>query len=87
MIQKRIFTNKKNSYTVIKFKLILVKKFPPLGISILADFRPMGYNLSCCGSICLGKNLLSKSILGRCVSLNLSLSFKSSFLQNHCTII
>ena len=28
------------------------------GISILADFRLMGYKLSCCGSIC--------SILGHC---------------------
>ena len=37
---------------------------PPWRISILADFRPMGYKLSCCGS--LGKNLLFKSILGRC---------------------
>ena len=33
-------------------------------ILILADIRPMGYKLSCCG---LGKNLLFKSILGRCV--------------------
>ena len=32
-------------------------------ILILADIRPMGYKLSCCG---LGKNLLFKSILGRC---------------------
>ena len=36
-------------------------------ILIPADFRPMGYKLSCCGSIWSGKNLLFKSILGRCV--------------------
>ena len=24
---------------------------PPWGISILADFRPMGYKLSCCDSL------------------------------------
>ena len=38
------------------------------GISILADFRPMGYKLSCCGSLwsSLGKNLLFKSALGHC---------------------
>ena len=35
-------------------------------ISILVDFRPMGYKLSCCGS-CLGKNFLFKSALGHCV--------------------
>ena len=35
-------------------------------ILIPADFRPMGYKLSCCGSIWSGKNLLFKSILGRC---------------------
>jgi hypothetical protein len=27
------------------------------GISILADFRPMGYKLSCCGSTILSMNL------------------------------
>ena len=35
-------------------------------ILILADIRPMGYKLPCCGSIGLGKNILFKSILGRC---------------------
>ena len=33
-------------------------------ISILADFRPRGNKLSCCG---IGKNLFFKSILGHCV--------------------
>ena len=33
-------------------------------ILILADIRPMGYRLSCCGS--LGKDFLFKSILGHC---------------------
>ena len=35
-------------------------------ISIRVDFRPIGYKLSCCGSIALGKNLLFKSGLGHC---------------------
>ena len=34
------------------------------GILVLADFRPMRYRLSCCGS--QGKNLLFKSVLGHC---------------------
>ena len=36
------------------------------GISILADFRPMGYKLSCCDSLWsgLGKNLLFKENAG-----------------------
>ena len=29
----------------------LVEKFPLWRISVLADIRPMGYKLSCCGSI------------------------------------
>ena len=37
---------------------------PPWRISILADFKPMVYKLSCCGS--LGKNLLFKFVLGHC---------------------
>ena len=42
----------KNSSTVITFKLILLrKKFPMCRILILADIRPMGYRLSCCGSL------------------------------------
>ena len=36
------------------------------GISILADFRPMGYKLSCCDSVWSGLNVLFKSILGHC---------------------
>ena len=38
------------------------------GILILADFRPMGYKLSCYAMAVfgLGKNLLFKSFLGRC---------------------
>ena len=36
---------------------------PMWGISILADFRPMGYKLLCCQ---LGKNLSFKSVLGHC---------------------
>ena len=39
---------------------------PPWGISILADFRPIGYRLSCCGIFGLGKFLLLKSVLGHC---------------------
>ena len=27
-------------------------------ISIFADFSPMGYKLSCCGSLCSGQGLL-----------------------------
>ena len=38
--------------------------FPMCKILILADIRPMGYRLSCCGS--LGKDFLFKSILGHC---------------------
>ena len=50
--QKSSFTNRKKSFTVSTFKLILLnKKFPMCRISILADIRPMGYKLSCCGSI------------------------------------
>ena len=33
------------------------------GISILADFRPMGCKLSCC-VFALGKNVLFNSVLG-----------------------
>ena len=41
------------------------------GISILDDFKPMGYKLSCCGIVFgLGKNLLFKSILGHCEQLS-----------------
>ena len=36
------------------------------GISILADFRPMGYKLSCCGSL-WSSDLLLKSVLGHCL--------------------
>ena len=42
------------------------------GISILADFRPIEYQLSCCGSLGLGKNLLVKSALGHCVLASIS---------------
>ena len=35
-----------------------------MGISILGDFRPIGYKLSCCGS--LGKDLIFESVLGHC---------------------
>ena len=38
------------------------------GISILADFRPMGYKLACSAVVVfgLGKDLLFKSVLERC---------------------
>ena len=36
------------------------------GISILADFRPMGYKFSAVVVFGLGKNFLFKSILGHC---------------------
>ena len=40
---------------------------PVWRISILADFRPMGYKLSCLGSLwSVGKDLLFKSVLGHC---------------------
>ena len=52
------------------------------GISILADFRPMGYKLSCCGSLCLGKDFLFKSALGHCGVAIVSLVFRLHvFLQ------
>ena len=45
----------------------LVKKFPLWRISILADIRPMGYKLSCSLVVFgLGKDILFKSVLGRC---------------------
>ena len=58
-------------------------------ISILADFRPMGSKLSCCGI------LLFKSVLGHCVAVearkleheklltwkNLALTLKQSFMK------
>ena len=56
---------------------------PTVCILILGDFRPMGYKLSCCGSLWsrhgfllvykdvhgLGKDILFKSILGPCAHL------------------
>ena len=43
---------------------------PSWDISILADFRPIRYKLSCCDSLWsryyVGKNLLFKSVLGHC---------------------
>ena len=36
------------------------------GISILADFRPMGYNYHAVVVFGLGKNFLFKSVLGHC---------------------
>ena len=36
---------------------------PMWGISILVDFIPMGYKLSCCSSLC---SVLFKSFLGHC---------------------
>ena len=60
------FLLSKMSLNVITVKLF-EKYMWMCGISILADFRPMGYNLSCCGIFGLGKNLLFKSLLGRCV--------------------
>ena len=43
----------KNWFLLIQKQLYiyLVKKFLPWRISILADFRPVGYNLPCCCSI------------------------------------
>ena len=41
------------------------------GISILADFRPMGIRFHAVVVFVLGKNLLFKSVLGRCVLLSL----------------
>ena len=38
------------------------------GISILADFRPMEYKLSCC-VFALGKNVSFNSVLGHCSAL------------------
>ena len=57
------------------------------GISILADFRPMGYKLSCCGSLSktvfdLGKNLLFKSVLGHCVNHLIQAVIHSEFNGN-----
>ena len=40
---------------------------PMWGISILADFRPMGISIHAVAVFGLGKNLLFKSVLGRCV--------------------
>ena len=39
-------------------------------ILILADIRPMGYSFHAVVVLGLGKNLLFKSILGRCGSMN-----------------
>jgi hypothetical protein len=36
--------------------------YPMWGISILADFKPMGFKLSCCG-FGLVREFLSKSVL------------------------
>ena len=36
------------------------------GITILADFRPMGYNFHAVVVFGLGKNFLFKSVLGHC---------------------
>ena len=36
------------------------------GISILADFRPMGISFNAVVVVGLGKDLLSKSVLGHC---------------------
>ena len=48
------FLLSKMSLNVIIVKLFLKNVFgrnPPWRISILADFRLMGYKLSCCGSL------------------------------------
>ena len=67
IFQKLIFTNTKTSLQNLHSNsFYLVKKFPPWGISILADFRPMGYKLLCCGSIWSRlEPFIFKSILGR----------------------
>ena len=41
----------KNSFTVCISNLILQKKDINAGILIFADFDPIGYALSCCGSL------------------------------------
>ena len=45
LIQKQLYNN---------YIQAQVKKFPMWRILFLADIRPMGYKLSCCGSICSG---------------------------------
>ena len=42
----------------------------PWGISIFADFRPMGYKFYAVVVFGLGKALLFKYVLGRCVYVN-----------------
>ena len=50
-----IFTNTKTALQQLHANsFYLVKKFPMCRILILADIRPMGYKLSCCGSIWSG---------------------------------
>ena len=57
----------KNSFTVLTFKLILLrKKFPMCRIFTLADIRPMEYGFPAVVVFGLGKDFLFKSILGRC---------------------
>ena len=54
-----------------------MKSNPMCGISILADFIPMGYKLSCCGSLWSRKELFFKSVLGHCAHECSMHSFKS----------
>ena len=46
---------------------LLHKKELGWWISILADFDPIRYALSCSASLSLGYDFLSKSILGHCM--------------------
>ena len=54
---------------------------PMWGISILADFRPMGYKLSCCDS------LLFESVLGHCVLLTMIISEFAVVQENSLFIV
>ena len=57
---------------------------PRRGISILADFRPMGISFHAVVVFGLGKNLLFKSVLGHCgkvIQFEDTLGFVLSFAQ------
>ena len=67
----------KTQHWVHSNSFYLVKMFLPCRILILADIRFMGYKLSCCDS--LGKDLLFKSDLGRCVNFTM--------IKSHCNYV